>query len=71
MVTCLTGFMGILCFIGTIILSNRPLYSSLFTPSQVRLDVRPSAWYSSLFTFHFPNGTSNLPASNREESVKP
>ena len=53
MVTCLIGFMGILGFMGTITQSNRPWYSSLFPPSQVRLDVRPSAWYSSLFT-HFP-----------------
>ena len=53
MVTCLIGFMGILGFMGTITQSHRPWYSSLFPPSQVRLDVRPSAWYSSLFT-HFP-----------------
>ena len=50
MVTCLIGFMGILGFMGTITLSNRPWYFSLFPPSQVRLDVRLSAWYSSLFT---------------------
>ena len=31
MVTCLIGFMGILGFMGTITLSNRPWYSSLFT----------------------------------------
>ena len=29
-------------------------FHSLPPPTQVRLDVRPSAWYSSLFTFHFP-----------------
>ena len=31
MVTCLIGFMGILGFMGTITLSNRPWCSSLFT----------------------------------------
>ncbi len=38
MVTCLIGFIGILGFMGTITLSNRPWYSSLFT------------FHSSLFT---------------------
>ena len=33
MVTCLIGFMGILGFMGTITLSNRPWYSSFFTHS--------------------------------------
>ena len=31
MVTCLIGFMGILGFMGTITLSNRPWYPSFFT----------------------------------------
>ena len=54
MVTCLIGFMGILCFMGTITLSNRPWYSSLFThfPS-LTSEAGCEAFRMVFFTFHF------------------
>jgi len=45
MVTCLIGFMGILGFMGTITLSNRPWYSSLFTFHSERSEVTVPGTY--------------------------
>ena len=54
MVMCLIGFMG---GMGTFHPVKPSMvfftFHSLPPPTQVRLDVRPSAWYSSLFAFHF------------------
>ena len=53
MVTCLIGFMGILGFMGTITLSNRPWYSSLFTSPSLTGEAGCEAFRMVFFTFHF------------------
>ena len=45
------------------------IFHSLPPPSQVRLDVRPSAWYSSLFTFHSERSEVTVPGTYKRRTV--